>query len=126
MKSLIPGLGDRTTKKRLRELEKQAGTLPVIFALLFTESVKTFIGGIPIVFLPETAPFRFAVEALKFLLLALVIGALYIFEEERREYSEAAKDKAQTVKEKVEDTTESAKDKANKAKDKAKDHTSKD
>lgn len=97
MKEVVPGVGEKSTKKRLRELEEQAGTLPVIFALLFTEAIKITVSGIPIPYVPETAWFSFIIESLKFMLLAIAVAAAYVFEEERREYVKKAKDKAEEV-----------------------------
>lgn len=112
MRELIPGVGDRTARQRLRDLEKKAGTLPVIFALLFTEGVKTFVAGLPIPFVPETAWFHFILQGLKFILLSLVVAWAYVYEDERREYTEKAKEKATDTKDKVKDKAKEAKDKA--------------
>lgn len=123
MKSLIPGLGDRTTRKKLRELEKKAGTLPVVFALLFTEGIKIIVSGIPVPFFPEAAWFHFIGESLKFIITALAVGAAYVYEDERRQYTEKAKEKASDAKDKAGEAKDKAKEKASEAKDKAKDKT---
>lgn len=104
MKELVPGLGDKRTTKRIRELEKNAGTLPVIFALFFTEAIKITAAGIPIPFVPETAWFHFLGEALKFLLMAIAIGLAYVFEDERQKAIETAQNKSKEKAEKVKDT----------------------
>lgn len=109
MKSIIPGLGEKTTRKRLRELEEKAGTLPVVFALLFTEAIKITVAGIPIPFVPQTAWFHFLIEALKFLLLAIAVGMAYVFEAERREVIGMAKEKAQEKTEETKDKVGSVK-----------------
>lgn len=105
MKEVVPGVGEKSTKKRLRELEEQAGTLPVIFALLFTEAIKILVAGIPVPFLEAVPGFQFVLEALKFFLLAIAIAIAYIYENERRKVIGMAKEKAQ-------EKSEQAKDKA--------------
>lgn len=110
MKELIPGRGEQTTRKRLRQLEEKAGTLPVIFALLFTESIKILVSGLPVPLIPETAWFHFIGEALKFVMMATAVAAAYIYEDERREYTKKAKETASETKEKVKDKAKEAKD----------------
>lgn len=105
MKELIPGAGEKSAKERLRELEEQAGTLPVIFALLFTEAIKILVAGVPVPFLEAVAGYQFILEALKFFLLAIAIAVAYVYEAERRKYIGMAKEKAQ-------EKTEEAKEKA--------------
>jgi len=104
MRELVPGLGDKRTTKRIRELEKNAGTIPVIFALFFTEAIKITAAGIPIPFVPETAWFHFLLEALKFLLIAILIALMYVFEDERNKVVETAQQKSKEKAEKVKDT----------------------
>jgi hypothetical protein len=46
-KDLLPWVGKGGTSKRWRELEKRAGTLPVFFALFFSEFVKILTLSFP-------------------------------------------------------------------------------
>jgi hypothetical protein len=106
LKDFIPGLGDRTTAKRIRDLEKKAGTLPVIFALLFTESIKSAIANLQI-YLPNP---------IKFFIASIIVAIFYIYEDERKNVAKKGKEKASgakdTVKEKASEATDKAKEKA--------------
>lgn len=95
-KNYIPGMGEMTTLDRVRKLEKKAGTLPVIFALFFTEALKTAIANVPIAI----------GNTVKFLLASIIIALIYIYE-----------DKKEVAVEKAKDTAEKAKDKASKGGD---------
>lgn len=90
MKELLPGFGEKTTRQRIKELEKRAATLPVIFALLFTEAIKSTIGLIPVPYITIPAP-------VKFLIAALIVAAIYIYEEDAGMYAEKAKEKVEDV-----------------------------
>jgi hypothetical protein len=105
MDSIVPGAGNKTTAKRVRELEQRAGTMPVIFALLFTEAIKSFIGRmeIPFIHLPSTY---------KFLIASLVVAVLYIYEDERKEATSKAKDAASEGTKKAAEKAKDVKDKA--------------
>jgi hypothetical protein len=87
MKELCPGVGEKTTRQRIKELEKKAATLPVIFALLFTEAIKSTIGMIPVPHITIPTP-------VKFLIAALIVAVIYIYEEDAGMYAERAKDVA--------------------------------
>lgn len=117
MKSLIPGFGEKTSKKRIKELEEEAGTLPVIFALLFTESIKIAVVGLPTPFFPDSSWFHFIGESLKFLFMAVLVGVLYVFEEERKMYKEKASDVKDKAAGKASETAETVSQKAKDVKD---------
>ena len=73
-KHLIPGLGNPETIKRFRELEKRAATLPVLFALFFSEGVK--IMALSITELDKAV----IIDVSSMLLLAAITALLYVYE----------------------------------------------
>lgn len=90
MKQLIPGLGEKTTRQKIRELEKKAATLPVIFALLFTESLKGFINFISIPYITVPSP-------VKFFIAAMIVALLYIYEANAGMYAKEVKETVEDV-----------------------------
>lgn len=90
-KTYIPGYGEKKVTKRIRELERQAGTLPVIFGLLLFEAIKGTVAGIPFP-VPDPA---------KFIIMAIVVASVYVYDDERRKAVESAKKKAQDAKDKA-------------------------
>ena len=93
---LVPGRGDRDTVRRLRELQRRAGTLPIIFALLFTESIKAAIASTP---LPIPLP-------VKFFIAALTVGVLYVYDDKVRRTKQAAEQAKDSIKDKIEKGTQ--------------------
>ena len=93
---LVPGSGDRNAVRRLRELQRQAGTLPIIFALLFTESIKSAIASMPV---PIPLP-------VKFFIAALIVGVLYVYDDKVRRTRQAAEQAKDTIKDKIERGTQ--------------------
>ena len=73
-KHLIPGLGNPETMKRFRELEKRAGTLPVLFALFASEGIKIAALGFPNYSSSQTA------DIVAMALLAVVTGVVYVYD----------------------------------------------
>lgn len=71
--------------RRLRELEHRAGSLPVLFALFFHESLKALIlsFGVPV---PNW---------IKMGMGAVLIAGLYVYDVRLREAAQAAKEKAE-------------------------------
>lgn len=96
MKELIPGLGEKTTKQKIKDLENKAATLPVIFALLFTEALKKTIELLSLPYITVPSP-------IKFLLVALVVGVIYVYGVDREMYAQKAKNTAESAKEKAQD-----------------------
>ena len=92
MREIVPGVGGKSTADRIRELEEEAGTLPVIFALFFTEGLKQIVIATPIVGFPPGSRLNMLVNAAKMLLAAIIVGGLYVYEEERKEYVQKAKE----------------------------------
>jgi hypothetical protein len=94
---LIPGQGERKTARRLKELQREAGTLPIIFALLFTESIKSAIALTPIP-LPSPA---------KFFIASVLVGMAYIYDDKKRRAEQAASKAKDTIYDKIENSSQS-------------------
>lgn len=73
-KHLIPGLGNPETAKRFRELEKRAGTLPVLFALFASEGIKMAALGFPSYSNSQVA------DIVTVTGLAVLIGVVYVYD----------------------------------------------
>jgi len=120
LRSLVPFRGNKTTRKRIKELEEKAGTLPIFFSLFVLEGVKNIVAA-----LEYTAPFgvvfntSVAFQGVKFFLLGIAVGILFIYEDERRQAADKAKEKAGEAKQKAGDAKDKAKEKASEVKDKA-------
>ena len=72
LRDVIPGLGKSKTRRRIKKLEQKAGTLPVMFALFFTEFIKIATLAIP------TFSRSAILDASMMLGLALLTGVLYV------------------------------------------------
>jgi len=84
---LLPFIGKRKARKRWAELEREAGTLPVFFALFVMEWAKVRVGSIP---LPVPRPERL-------LIAGIICGVLYIYDigiQDMKEASGKAKERA--------------------------------
>lgn len=87
----LPGNLDATTLNRLRELERQAGALPILSALFFQEGIKqmaTFL-NIPIP------------NFVRMFLLAFAFGGAYIYHDKRYRAWQKAKEQAKKQKSKL-------------------------
>ena len=73
-KHFIPGLGNSGTAKRFRELEKRAGTLPVLFALFASEAIKITTLAFP------SYTRDVYIDIATMIILSIVTGALYVYE----------------------------------------------
>jgi hypothetical protein len=83
-KSFIPLAGKKSVSKKLREIEDEAATLPVIFGVLFTKVFEMVVTG------------KLGL-AFRFLLASLAAAAAYIYKHEAKEAAKAAKEKAEEV-----------------------------
>jgi len=82
---------------KLRKLEKQAGSLPVLFALFFQHSISQLIS-----YISGPVP-----NWLVYLICASVVGWVYVKEISGKDISEAAKETSEKVKDAVSDTRQS-------------------
>lgn len=73
-KTLIPNFGEESTLDRWKRLEKKAATLPVLFALFFSEAVK--ITALSITELNRGV----AIDVGSMLVLAGITALLYVYE----------------------------------------------
>lgn len=80
-KSLIPLYGKMTVRKKIGEIEDKAGSLPIIFGVLFTKVIEQLV-------------LSNFMTALKFFMAAMLVAVTYIYRHE-------AKEKAKEVKENV-------------------------
>lgn len=69
LKDLVPWIGNDKTARRWRELEKKAGTLPVFFALFFSEFVKILTLSFP----------NYSMETILDLLTLFILSAFVAF-----------------------------------------------
>lgn len=76
MKEIIPGVGEEKTINKLEELEKRAGTLPVIFAVLFTHSILGAVASIPMM-MPNY---------MKYFITSIAVGIIYLYTHENEMY----------------------------------------
>ena len=83
--SYIPGRGPKTTRQKVKKLEREAGSLPIMFGVFITKIFENMVVG----------QFRLA---LNFLAAAVVVAVLYIYS---REIKEAAQNTADKVEETV-------------------------
>lgn len=79
LKQLLPGYGEHSTRKRMHELEKRAGTLPVMFALFFTEGIKLVVSAIPF-FDGINGLWGGFIEAAQMFLVAIILGLIYVYD----------------------------------------------
>lgn len=77
----IPGYGSKSVRKKIRDLEQEAGSIPVFFALFAHEGVKNFLFSL-------NTPLPGWV--LSFLVAGL-LAIIYIYEVEKRKAAEKAK-----------------------------------
>jgi len=85
LRSCIPFLGKKTARQKIRELEKEAGSLPIIFGVFVTKIFENIV-----VWKPRLA--------LNFSIAALVVGVVYVYGQEAKK---AAKETAEKVEETV-------------------------
>jgi len=83
-KSFIPLAGKKSVRKKLREIEDEAATLPVIFGVLFTKVFEMIVTG------------KLGL-ALRFLLASLAAAVAYIYKHEAKQAAQEAKEKAEEV-----------------------------
>lgn len=120
LRSLVPFQGDKSTRRKIQELEEKAGTLPIFFSLFILEAVKTVV--IAIGYKPPLAltyEMGALIDSLKFLVLGIAVALVYIYDEERKALTEKTKEKAGEAGEKAKEKAGEAKDKANEVKEKA-------
>lgn len=84
-KQLFPGSEDASTIHRLRELENEAGALPILSALFFHEGLKQLALYFDI-FIPGF---------IRMFLLAIIFGGAYVYHEKRYRAWQKAKEQAQ-------------------------------
>ncbi|EGQ44218.1 MAG: hypothetical protein J07AB43_02770 [Candidatus Nanosalina sp. J07AB43] len=73
-KHLIPGVGPSSTVQRIKKLEKKAATLPVLFALFFSEAIKIAALGFP------HYNTDIVIDVVIMIVLAIVTGLMYVLE----------------------------------------------
>ena len=78
-KELIPWYGGKSAKQRFKELEQKAGTLPVMFALFFTEAIKITALSIPFLHGMEMLP-QGIIDAFQMLVAAIIVGIIYVYD----------------------------------------------
>jgi len=74
LKHLLPWVGKDKTAKRWRELEKRAGTLPVFFALFFSEFVKILTLSFP------NYSMNTIVDLIVLFVLSVIIATIYVYD----------------------------------------------
>lgn len=74
IKDFIPMMGKSDTVQRYKDLEKKAATLPIFFALFFSESIKIAALAFP-QYTPDTT-----FDIVKMFVAALIVGIIYIYE----------------------------------------------
>lgn len=74
LKHLLPWVGKDKTAKRWRELEKRAGTLPVFFALFFSEFVKILFLSFPSYSMKTT------LDLIVLLVLSVITATIYVYD----------------------------------------------
>jgi len=74
LKDLVPWIGNDKTAKRWRELEKKAGTLPVFFALFFSEFVKILTLSFP------NYSMNTIVDLIVLFVLSVIIATIYVYD----------------------------------------------
>lgn len=88
-RSYIPGYGDKTVRQRIWELEKKAGSLPTLFAVLF---------GAYVVAEAEQSPIPFIPPRYKVLIAALVVAILFVYRDERERAIKRIKEQKDKIK----------------------------
>lgn len=78
-KSLIPLAGKRSVRDKLSEIEDEAASLPIIFGVLFGKVV-------------ENAVLSKYNTAIRFGLVALFVGMLYVYRREAKKKAKEVKD----------------------------------
>lgn len=84
-KQWLPGSEDATTLHRLRELEKEAGALPILSALFFHEGLKQLALYFNIL-IPNF---------IRMFMLSIFFGVAYVYHEKRYRAWQKAKEQAQ-------------------------------
>jgi len=79
LKEFVPGYGEKSTRKRIHELERRAGTLPVMFALFFTEAIKIAALEIPLL-THGMGVTEATADVIRMLLLSVIVGSIYIYD----------------------------------------------
>jgi len=92
-KSYIPFSGDKTVRKKLSELENEAGSLVVVFGVTAGKIVESMV-------LLDLS------RALRFTAATALIGAFYVYRHEMGTVKEKAQEKAQETKEKAEEAVD--------------------
>ena len=82
LRSYIPGLGEKTTRQKVKKLEQEAGSLPIMFGVFVTKIFENLVVG------------KFNL-ALNFVAAAVVVGLLYIYSREIKQKVDSAKDKVE-------------------------------
>lgn len=95
---LIPGEEDTQVLFKLRELQRQAGTLPKIFSFLVAAYIAAESQSLPIPFIADRH---------KILLVAFLIGVAYVYDDKKRRATEAAQKAKNTITEQIEKGSQS-------------------
>lgn len=74
IRDFLPMVGQSGTVQRYKDLEKKAATLPVFFALFFSESVKIAALAFP-QYTPSTK-----MDIAKMFIAAVIVAIIYIYE----------------------------------------------
>lgn len=85
---LIPGYGDKTVRNRIWELEKKAGSLPTLFAVLL---------GAYIVDEAKNFPIEYLSPRYRVLIAAITVAVLFIYRDKRERAVKRARDKAKEI-----------------------------
>lgn len=78
--SYIPGLGEKSTRQKLKKLEQEAGSLPIMFGVFVTKIFEQLVAGQPRI-------------ALNFLIAAIVTGSVHMYSREIRQVADRAAEK---------------------------------
>jgi uncharacterized membrane protein (DUF485 family) len=78
-KHLLPWYGGKSAKQRFKELEEKAGTLPVMFALFFTEAIKITTLSIPFLHGMDMLP-QGIIDAFQMFVAAIIVGIIYVYD----------------------------------------------
>lgn len=92
-KSYIPFSGDKTVRNKLSELEKEEGSLVVVFGVTAGKIVENLV-------LFDLS------RAIRFTAATALIGAFYVYRHEVQTVKEQAQEKVEDAKEKAEDAVD--------------------
>jgi len=79
LREVMPWMGERSARQRLHDLEERAGTLPVLFALFFSEAVKIASLNLPVAERVISGP-PWVAECIQMAALAAVVGVVYVYD----------------------------------------------